>query len=199
MNNIQVLFNLSPQKYPDIADAIKVIRNWDHTTEPDNKEAALLTFSMYPLIDKITSAGRENDANSFTEKEYADALRSGKKHMLKYFGSLTVPLGDVQKHVRGNKELAIGGMPEVLAANMTQPYKNGMRKTFVGESYIQLVKYSKDTLEVETVNAFGASAKPTSTHYNDQMEMFVAQKLKPMTLDKTKIYQEAERVYHPGK
>lgn len=199
LNNIPVLFNLSPEKYPDLVDAIAVLKNWNHSSDVNNKEAALVTFTMYPLIDKITSRGRENEANSFTEKEYVDALRSAKKHMLKYFSTLTISLGDVQKHVRGNVELAFGGMPEVLAANVTQPYKSGMRKTFVGESYIELVRYSKDTLEIETVNAFGASSKPGAPHSTDQMKMYVEQKLKPMTLDKAKIYQQAERIYHPIK
>ncbi len=199
LNNIPVLFNLSPEKYPDLVDAIAVLKNWNRSSDVNNKEAALVTFTMYPLIDKITSRGRENEANSFTEKEYVDALRSAKKHMLKYFSTLTISLGDVQKHVRGNVELPFGGMPEVLAANVTQPYKNGMRKTFVGESYIELVRYSKDTLEIETVNAFGASSKPGAPHSTDQMQMYVEQKLKLMTIDKAKIYQQAERIYHPIK
>lgn len=199
LNNIPVLFNLTPEKYPDLADAIAVLKKWNHSSDVNNKEAALVTFAMYPIVDKITSHGRENEANSFTEKEYVQALRSAKKHMLKYFGSLTVPLGDIQKHVRGNVELPVGGMPEVLAATMTEPYKKGMRKTFVGESYIELVKYSKDTIEIETVNAFGASSKLGNPHSTDQMQMFVEQKLKTMTLRKDALYQNAEIVYHPIK
>jgi hypothetical protein len=31
------------------------------------------------------------------------------------------------------------------------------------------------------------------------MQMYVEQKLKPMTLDKTSIYKNAESIYHPGK
>src|ERR1039458_1691901 len=112
---------------------------------------------MYHLIDKITAKGNEYENNRCAEKEYAEALRFAKHHMLKYFGSLTVPLGQVQKHVRGNVELPLGGCPEVLAATVSQPYKNGMRRTFVGESYIQLARFSKDTVEIESINAYGAS------------------------------------------
>ncbi|MBP6730834.1 MAG: penicillin acylase family protein, partial [Chitinophagales bacterium] len=88
-------------------------------------------------------------------------------------------------------------MPEVLAATITQPYKNGMRHTFVGESYIQLVRFSKDSVQIETVHAYGASAKPGSPHFTDQMQMFVDKKLKPMTLDRKAIYNNAEAIYHP--
>lgn len=199
MDNARLMFNLDPKKYPDIADALKVINQWNSQSDANNMQAALLTFSVYPIIDRISSRGTNYESNYFTEKEYAEGIREGKKHMLKYFGSLTVPLGAVQKHVRGNVELPVGGMPEVLAATISQPYKNGMRKTFVGDSYIELVRYSKDTVEIESVNAYGASAKPNSPHYTDQMQMFVDQKLKPMTLDKAKIYKDAERIYHPVK
>ncbi|MDB5282549.1 MAG: peptidase penicillin amidase [Bacteroidota bacterium] len=197
LDNALVLFNLSPVKYPDLADALEVIRSWNHQTDVNNKEAALVTFTLYHIIDKITARGTNYENNTFTEKEYAEALRAGKKHMLKYFGALRVPLGDVQKHARGTVEIPVGGMPEVRAATITQPYRNGMRRTFVGDSYIQLVRYSKDTLEIESINAFGASAKPYSPHYTDQMQLFAAQKLKPMTLDKATIYRDAESVYHP--
>lgn len=198
LTNANMLLELDPEKYPDLADAIKVIREWNCSSDVNNRQIALITFAMYPLIDKIQARGTPYETNSFTEKEYVQALREAKRHMLKHFGSLTVPLGEVQKHVRGNKVLPIGGMPEVLAATISEPYKNGMRKTFVGESYIQLVRYSKLSVELETVHAYGASTRPESAHYNDQMEMFVNNQLKPMTLDKAKVYEDAERVYHPG-
>lgn len=175
------------------------MRAWNHGSEPDNKEAALVSFALYNVIDIISAKGNEYENNRFPERQYAEALREAKRHMLEYFGSLRVPLGDVQKHVRGNVVLPVGGVPEVLAASITQPYKNGMRKTYVGDSYIELVRYSKDSVQIESVNAFGASAKPNSPHYTDQMQMFVDQKLKPMTLDKDVIYKNAERIYHPGK
>jgi acyl-homoserine-lactone acylase len=73
-----------------------------------------------------------------------------------------------------------------------------MRRTFVGDSYIELVRYSENGVEIETVNAYGSSSKPGSPHYTDQMQMFVDQKLKPMTLDRKKIYENAEQVYNPG-
>lgn len=198
LSNAHVLFDLDPRKYPHIADAIELVRKWNCVSDVNNTHTALITFTMYPLMDKIVARGTPYESNTFTEKEYANALHKAKLHMLKHFGTLTLPLGDVQKHVRGNKELPIGGMPEVLAATITQPYKKGMRRTYVGESYIQLVRYSKQGVEVETVHAYGASAKPNSPHYNDQMEMFVNKQLKPMTLDRKIIYQNSERVYHPG-
>lgn len=199
LNNMQTMFKLSPVKYPELSDAIAVARAWNHQTDTGNTEAPLVSFALYHIIDKISARGTNYEENSFTEKQYVEALRFAKHHMLKYFGSLRVPLGQVQKHVRGNVELPIGGAPEVLAATISQPYKNGMRRTYVGESYIQLVKFSNKGPEIESIHAYGASAKPNSPHYTDQMQMFVEQKLKPMTLDKEAIYKNADRIYHPVK
>lgn len=199
VENLLDMWKLDPKKYPDLADAIEVLQSWNHSTDVNNKEAALAGFAIYHLVDKINAKGRIYDYNSFPESTYVEALRASKKHMLKYFGSLRVPLGDVQKHVRGDVALPVGGGPEVIAATITQPWKDGMRKTAVGESYIQLVRYSKDSVQIESINAYGSSAKPGSPHYTDQMEMYVHQQLKPMTLDKASIYQNAEKIYHPIK
>ncbi len=199
LSNICVLMNLSPVKYPELSDAIRVLQNWNYSSDANNKETALLAFTMYNLIDKITSRGTNYEENSFTEHQYVEALRHAKHHMLKHFGTLTIPLGEVQRHVRGDVDLPIGGAPEVLAATISQPYKDGKRRTYVGESYIQLVRYSTDKVEIESIHAYGASAKPESPHYTDQMQLFVEQKLKPMTLDRAEIYKNAERIYHPVK
>jgi len=48
------------------------------------------------------------------------------------------------------------------------------------------------------VNCFGASNHADNPHYADQMELFLQQKTKVMTLDKTTVLKEAKRVYHPG-
>jgi acyl-homoserine-lactone acylase len=70
-------------------------------------------------------------------------------------------------------------------------------KARAGDSYIELVRYSKDGMEIETINCYGASNKPDSPHYTDQMEMFVNKQTKTMTLDKETIFREAVRKYHP--
>lgn len=199
LDNMCTLLDLSPVKYPELADAIAVLKDWNYTTDVNNKNVPLILYALYHIIDKITARGTNYERNSFKERQYVEALRYSKHYMLKHFGTLTVPLGEVQRHVRGNVSLPIGGSPEVLAATITQPYKDGKRRTYVGESYIQLARFSADTVEIESVNAYGASAKPNSPHYTDQMQLFVDQKLKPMTLDKETIYKNAESIYHPVK
>jgi acyl-homoserine-lactone acylase len=74
-----------------------------------------------------------------------------------------------------------------------------MRKMISGDAYICLVRYPKDgSLPViESVNTFGASMHPDSPHYKDQMQLFIDQKLKKMSLSKEEVIKHAEKVYHP--
>jgi acyl-homoserine-lactone acylase len=120
--------------------------------------------------------------------------------MMKNFGRADLTLGDIQKLVRGDQALSAAGVPDVLAATYSEPYKNGLRKVISGDAYICFVRYPKTGLPViESVNTFGASMHPDSPHYRDQEELFRQQKTKHMTLDKEEILRKSERVYHPVK
>jgi acyl-homoserine-lactone acylase len=93
--------------------------------------------------------------------------------------------------------MALPGIPDVIAAMQSGTFEKGRVKGEQGESYIELVKFTAEGPEIETINCYGASNHPESEHYADQMNLFVQQQTKPMTLDKAKVYQEAKKVYHP--
>ena len=141
---------------------------------------------------------RLKEVNIIPEQEWVEALTYAQKHLQKHFKSVAVPLGQLQRHIRGEVNIPVSGAPEVLAAMYSKPYKKGQFKVFAGESYIQLVQYSEEGIEIESINTYGASAHPDSPHYTDQMDLYANQKTKTMTFDKEKILKEAERVYHPG-
>lgn len=125
-----------------------------------------------------------------------EIVSKAQEHLLKNFGSIRVKLGDYQVHQRGDVELPADGLPDVIAAMHTRPYKNKER-VFAGESHIILVQFDKDGPVFETVNAYGGTNNPKRKHYTDQMELYVNHKLKKMTLNKASIYKDAESIYHP--
>ena len=102
-----------------------------------------------------------------------------------------MPLGDYQKHVRGDKSIPLPGLPDVLTAMYSVAWKDGMVKGNQGESYIELVRFTKEGPIIESINTYGASAKKGSPHYTDQMEMFAQQKTKKMSLKKEDAYKNA--------
>lgn len=205
-SNVEEMLHLDEKKYPDLTATLEFIKHWDRKATVDNKHASVLVIAFGYLGTKLFEQGRipAVHKNRIEEKLLAEALRFGRDHLLKHFGKLDVPLGEVQRHVRGipgknpnAKNLPVAGAPDVLAACYNEPYKNGQFKMRAGESYIEMVKFTPAGVEIETVNAYGTSAHPESNHYTDQMELFVNQQLKPMSLDKEKIFKEAIRIYHP--
>jgi len=81
----------------------------------------------------------------------------------------------------------------------SEPYQKGLYRVQQGESYISLVRFPAEGLpEIETINCYGASNHPDSPHYADQMPLYLSQRTKPMTLDKTTVLAQARRIYHPG-
>ena len=124
-------------------------------------------------------------------------LRYTNVYLQENFGTTEVTLGQYQKLVRGDKAIPLPGIPDVISAMLSVPYKNGMVKGEQGESYIELVKFTSQGPQIESINCYGASNKRGSEHFDDQMELFVKQQTKSMTLDKEQVYREATRIYHP--
>ena len=76
------------------------------------------------------------------------------------------------------KELAVPGLTDMIAAMTSKVQKNGTVKPVHGESYIMIIQYGDDGVEVETVLPYGNSRRLDSPHYTDQMEMYARQEKK---------------------
>jgi len=193
--DINVIWRLDPNKYPEIEKEISLLQNWDRKSNLDNTGAGFFSVLVYKINKHLESS---NENIVLTEKVATELITDSKKHLIDYFGQTEVNLGEIQKLIRGDVNLSISGLPDVLTAMYTSPYKSGVRKGIAGESYIQLVKFKKNQIpEIESVINYGASNHPESLHYSDQMNLFVNQKTKKMTLNKEAILKTAERTYSP--
>ena len=67
-----------------------------------------------------------------------------------------------------------------------------MRALITGDPHHQLVRFSADEGRDQSNQRLRRLAKPGSPHYTSQMELFVNQQLKPMTLDKEQVLKNAE-------
>lgn len=196
------LYNLDETKYPDIADAIQKLKKWDRKGNVDNMDAALamVTHDFLRLAADAPFAIYMVRQAYLDEETAVDALRKAKKLLLKTHGTLDVPLGDVQRLIRGDKSLPAHGLREVPRATDTKLHdkKNGIYKVTGGDGYIQIARFGKDGTSVRSINALGASTHPESPHFNDQMEMFTDHNYRPIPLDLKILEENAERIYHPG-
>ena len=192
--DIHYLELLDSKKYPDIEMLIERLQAWDRKANKNSLGAgtfAVLYDQLRPFYSKIP------EPKIFPASYIIQALRNTKKYLLKYFNTTEVKLGDYQKLVRGSKELPIFGLPDVITAMSSRPYKDGKVKVVSGESYIELIRFTDMGPEIESVISYGSSDHPDSKHYDDQMEMYANFKTKKMTLNKDIVYKNAKRIYNP--
>lgn len=191
------LFELDPAAHPTIAKSLTKLKAWDRVADIESEEASLFILSLYRIMKVLDSRKSLKEGDELTDKMLVESLAWTQEYLIKYFGSSQVPWGQVQQHRRGTVSLPMGGAPDVLAAMGSTQQKDGTYKPRAGESYISLVRFTEAGPEIETINAYGASADPESPHYTDQMELFVQQKRRKMTLDKETVLTHAVRTYHP--
>ncbi|MDC1081371.1 penicillin acylase family protein [Flavobacteriaceae bacterium] len=192
--DINALFEIDPKRYPDIAPLIRRIQTWDKKADANSKGAGIfgvLYYGLYPYYDALP------EPKIFPETILVQGLRDSKAYLLKHFKTLDITLGDFQKLVRGDKELPIYGLPDVLTSMSAKPYKDGKVKVVSGESYIELVRFTPEGTLIESSISYGSSDHPDSPHYDDQMEIYSQFKTKKMSLDKENAYRNAKRIYHP--
>ncbi|RMG87931.1 MAG: acylase, partial [Bacteroidetes bacterium] len=194
---LEPIFHLSPEKYPDLAESARLLAEWDGETNIESEAAPLFILSLMYLSRKAPDPRFFKTGDWMNEARLVEALRYAQNHLVEHFGSARIPLEKFQRHIRGDVDLPVSGGPDVLAALYGELQDDGRLRATAGDSYIELVRFSDAGVEIESVNAFGASAKPESPHFTDQMDMYVHRKLKKMTLDKATVLKEAVRVYHP--
>lgn len=198
MINQELILHLNVDDYPQLEKEIELINNWNRRTDADNQEALLVLLSIDQLNNVLREQGVREWNNHITSDQAAEAITRGRDIMMKKYGTIKKPLGEVQRHIRGEVDLPTGGGSDVLAAIHSKPIEGGKYHAYSGESYIQLVRFSKDRLPViESINAYGSSAEPDSKHYTDQMELYVNQELKPMTLSLDEVKADAISIEHP--
>ena len=195
--DISIIENLKLKKNDKLYSMLNVIQKWDRKTDINSKGAAIYGALYYNLVIKFRNQIQEND-NKVSKEIILSAMKDTNAYLIKYFGTIDITLGDIQKLVRGDKELPIWGLPDVITAMSSRSYKDGKRKIIAGESYIGLVRFSEKGPFFESIISYGNSDDPESDHYTDQMNLYSKFKTKKMTFDKEKIYSEALKIYNPN-
>ncbi len=192
--DINKIMEMNPNEYPEIKELLESIQSWDRKTNIESIGAGAFAMFYYNL--------RKYYRKSYINREFskdiiAECLLEVKEQMLKYFQTTNVKLGDYQKLVRGDKEIPIWGMPDVITAMNASNYKDGKIRVTHGESYIQFAKFSKKGTEIESIISYGASDHENSKHYSDQMDIYKKFGTKKMSFNREENYKNAVRIYNP--
>lgn len=192
---VDTFFLMKREDYLQYDTLLQTLQSWDRKGDAGSKGAAVFLL----IYENISKAMRGKDPQQITKQQCVNALQWVQEYMRKYFGTVDLKLGDIQKLVRGDKAYPAPGLPDLLAPEWGVEWKDGRRKITGGDAYVAMVRFPKSGLPIiETVNTYGASSKKGSPHFDDQVPLFLKQELKPMTLDKSKVLAEAKRIYHPG-
>ncbi|HWB64830.1 MAG TPA: penicillin acylase family protein, partial [Chitinophagales bacterium] len=198
--NLQELVNLDEHKYPDLKEALDILKAWDWKAEINEYAPPLVFLTMTEVF---TNHGCSDDCFisgvNATEAEYVAGLRNACDSLRKYYGTVKVEWGTIQRSIRGDKNLPVRGMPDVLSP--TYPERVPGTFTFkpaYGDTYTMFAVFGKDGLEhLEALQPLGNSLNQQSPHYNDQMELFSRQQTRPLSLKQSDVMKRAERIYNP--
>ena len=191
--DINNIFEMVPENYPEFAELLESIQSWDRTANADSYGAG--TYAMFYY--QANKYYKSYINKKYSKELIADILLEVKSKMLNDFKTTKVKLGDFQKLVRGDKEIPIFGLPDVITAMRGVTHENGKIKISHGESYVGLVRFTENGPEYESVSPYGTSDDPNSPHYGDQMEMLSEFKTKKMTFDRDLIISNSKRIYNP--
>jgi acyl-homoserine-lactone acylase len=198
------LFSMRESDYPDIADAIRILKVWAVKREGAvaDTNATLLYRFLYACYFGINDSMDQLFTRDTKAKlEYfAKGLRKVKADMLADYGTLNVPLGNYQRLVRGDHDLPTDGGPDMWDAKYGSPYAKGKIHVTNGESYILLARWPKGggLPIIRSIAAYGSSNTPGAKHYTDQMNLYINKQTKEESLSKDWAYKHAERIYKPN-
>ncbi len=191
---IDSMFNVNENDQLPFSKLISEFKYWDKRGDAESKGAAIFLLAYLHLSKTLQG----QPSRQITQAEAMETYGYIKHYLDTYFGGKIIALGDLQKLVRGDKDWPLGGLPDVLSAEWTENYKDGKVKVIGGDGLVMFAHFPKEGLPViESVNMYGASARPGNRHFDDQVNMYLNQKTRKMTLDKATVYKNAERIYHP--
>jgi acyl-homoserine lactone acylase PvdQ len=176
---------------PLLKEAVAVLRAWDFNTNPENTSAALaVLFLRNDSGDGLK--GRTGPTAMELLKERATQLKEA-------FGRIDPPWSEVNRLVRGNVDLGLGGAPDVLNAVYGE-WVNGRFEGRAGDCYVLMATWDADgNVHSRSIHQFGsASTRPESPHYSDQAPLFVKRETKPIWLDEAELRANLEAEYAPG-
>ncbi|MFN8310217.1 MAG: penicillin acylase family protein [Chitinophagales bacterium] len=199
--DINDIFELKTNDYAALTPSLNAFQRWKMeraATETDTNFPVVYKTLWY-LYNNCPDEKAHLYATDLNAKKqfYAQCIERAQNELQRDFGRINISLGELQRHTRSNVNIPVGGGPDVWRAAYPQDFKEGRWRTFLGESYIMLVRFTNQGVEVNTVSPYGASNKPNSKHYTDQMSLYAHKQTKRMTFDTAEIYRKAEAIYHP--
>ncbi|HBX00042.1 MAG TPA: penicillin amidase, partial [Gammaproteobacteria bacterium] len=193
---VAYLEKIKAQQFSDrvLQQAQRVIEQWDLGTNVDNTGAALGTCVLL-------AAEGDDDRESHDAETVAALLGDCAGALLDAKGRLDPPWREVNRHVRGEVNVPVGGGPDILRAIYGQGLKeDGFLTNVAGDGLYYLVAWDAEgELTVKGVHQFGsATLDEASPHFSDQALDYANEVLHAPLFDEASLQQNLLRAYRPG-
>ena len=188
--SIKYLQNVLAQEYEDkeFQEAQAILNAWDLKTDSNNRSAAL---GVCILQEEWRAFMNRIDAPSSKEmfKKCIEELQDS-------FGRVDPLWSEVNMLVRGDMALPIQGGPDTLRAVYGRPQDDGTLKAVAGDGLVVSLSWDSDgNQESQSIHQYGSATQDSSSkHYDDQVQLFVDEKMKPTFFDKLELKKNTESV-----
>ncbi len=175
---------------PDLAKAQALLGTWDWNSD-GNAPADALGEAMMHMANSAAYHGDSLPDAHAKLREVVDKLMKG-------FGRIDPPLGEVQRMIHCKVNIpANGGTDTLRAATTWDPQPDGHMRVKHGDSFIMLINWDKaGHVTSQSIQPYGAATnRPDSPHYTDQMKLFVEHRFKPVHFEANDLAIHASRAY----
>ncbi|MEM7334528.1 MAG: penicillin acylase family protein, partial [Chloroflexota bacterium] len=182
--------------------AYNLLAEWDYQSNPENKSTAIAILTLYYLLenDNVDISVSNMVGGAFTQADAIDSFEKAVALMMENYGRIDVEWQEVNRLIRGDVDLGIGGAPDVLHAVYGDLGEDGRFRGIAGDSYVMIIAWDADgNLTSESIHQYGsATLVEDSPHYADQAPIFVQRELKPVWMDEAIIRENLNSAYAPG-
>lgn len=173
---------------PQAARLCELALRWNRRADPDSTGAIAYQAWKDQLGDEVRQADRAGrpPSEQVSDARLLDALAAGAEALVRRWGKLEVPYGDVYRVGRagGSRTWPVGGgsvpglaTPRAISFDAAKDGKSYLGRG--GQTAVQLIQLTNPPRSW-TLLPLGESDRPTSAHWDDQAEkLFSRGKMKP--------------------
>ncbi|MEM7677851.1 MAG: penicillin acylase family protein, partial [Myxococcota bacterium] len=204
---------------PAMAEAIEVLRGWDHKVDVDSVAMSIAHFYGINMVQGVAApAGLsrmqriewlgESSPNAARLRVFGETL----EELRKKFGSWRTPWGQINRYQRldGSIEPKFSddqpSLPIGLAsgrwgalASFAAPRRDDVDRLYGrgGNSFVAVVEFGPK-IRAKTLLAGGQSGDSASPHFDDQAQRYADVAFKEVAFYRADVEARARRTYHPG-
>jgi len=157
----------------ELNQAVEVLKSWDLHTDFENTSAALGVC--------VLSSEWISEQGQRIPQDPEISLEGCVEELTATYGKLTPEWSERNFIVRGNKKVAVQGGPDVLRAIYGRNDEEGDLKASGGDGLYIHVSWDKNGIQrSKSIHQYGSATQDSSsTHYDDQVALYVDEKYKP--------------------